>query len=39
MQLCKMVLFMHAWGNGRIINGNEEPIEIPVKTNLQKIIE
>lgn len=30
---------IYAWGNGRIINGNEEPIEIPVKTNLQKIIE
>ena len=30
---------IYAWGNGRIINGNEEPIAIPVKTNLQKIIE
>ena len=30
---------IYAWGNGRIINGNVEPIEIPVKTNLQKIIE
>ncbi len=30
---------IYAWGYGRIINGNGEPIAIPVKTNLQKIIE